>query len=214
MSVTDNPASKLDSDSDSGSQRRSGRPVYARPVVLGAGLLVVAVAVAGTVWATGREETPKVTLPRTAPITLPATLDGLSAVKEADDFSTQSVWRDKAEAAAPGVTVSGRSYGSVKERRQIRVVAGRADLKGKLEFAWPVEAGRVVESAQGEARCSRNLRLVERGTARVQPTMVFCWRTSAALSAYGVVIDFDKNPTDAQGLAALDVAWTAALTGR
>jgi hypothetical protein len=43
--------------------------------------------------------------------------------------------------------------------------------------------------------------------------MMLCWRTSAELSAYGVVIDFDHNPTDAQALTVLDTSWKAALAG-
>ena len=209
MSVTDNPAPKLDPGP------APARPLFRRPLFVGVALAAVVVAAAVVtvvVWPGGDSGPDPATISKTAPITLPATISGLAATPEAADFARQPVWLDRARAAAPGVTVAGRSYGSPKERRQIRVVAGRADLTGKLEFTWAADEGHVVRSAQGEARCTKNLLLAARGTAQIRPTMMFCWRTEKALSAYGVVIDFDHEPGDADGLAALDAAWAAALT--
>jgi hypothetical protein len=212
MSVTDNPAPGLDHGPRAG---RTGGPAHRRPaVLLGVGLLAAAVVAGGVLWAARSGDDPgPAKLPVTAPISLPATIDGLAAAPSGADFADQPVWRTAAARAAPGATVRGRSYGSARQRRQIRVVAGRTDLTGKLEFAWPADAGHEVTSAAGPARCSRNLRLVARGEAENRPTMMFCWRTSSALSAYGVVIDFDHDPTEARALTALDAAWGAALTG-
>jgi hypothetical protein len=110
--------------------------------------------------------------------------------------------------------VAGRSYGSAQVRRQIRVVAGRADLTGKLEFAWAADAGRTVTSSAGAAHCTQNLKLAAGSVAAVRPTMILCSRTTAALSAYAVIIDFDHHPTDIDGMTALNATWKAALTGR
>jgi hypothetical protein len=116
--------------------------------------------------------------------------------------------------AAGGATVVGRGYGSAQIRRQLRLVAGRTDLSGKLEFGWAADAGRVVPSSFGDARCTQKLILAPGSPASVRPTVLLCWRTTSALSAYSVIIDFDHTPVDAEGVALLDVGWKAALTGR
>jgi hypothetical protein len=214
MSITENkPPEKNRHPGTRGQAART--PVFRRPLVLGAAVAVVALAIGGTVWALqDRDPADTPIPPLTAPLTLPATIGGLDAGPLESDFATQSIWRDRAKAAAGDATVVGRGYGSTKERRQIRVVAGRTDLTGALEFAWAADPGRTVQSPLGAANCTKNLQLVARGTADERPTMVMCWRITPGLSAYGVVIDFDKHPVDADGMAALDATWKAALTGR
>ncbi len=214
MSITDHKQSKSKRDADS-SADPVAVPVYRRPLVIGAAVAVVlALVVAGVALVT-HDGTPEINYPAaTAPITLPDTMTGVAAAPRASDFANQPLWLSKAKAAAPGAVVVGRGYGSVKLRRQIRAVAGRADLTGQLEFAWAADAGRTVKSPEGDAHCTQNLILVPGSKASVRPTVMLCWRTSAELSAYGVVIDFDHHPTDAQGMAVLDTTWKAALTGR
>ena len=212
MSITENkpPAHKPGS--------RTG-PQSHRPILIGVASVIVALVavlvVAIGVWV-GRESkdgTSAVPGPG-APLTLPDKISGYAAAESDTDFATQPIWQDRAKAAAPNATVSGRSYGSAQLRRQIRVVAGRADLTDKLEFAWAADAGKAVESGEGTAHCTQNLKLVERSAAAVRPTMMFCSRITPGLSAYAVIIDFDHHPTDVETVAALDATWKAALVGR
>ena len=208
MSVVQNTSQQT--TPTSASSPRSNRWLNRR--VLGAGAVVVAVAVAGTIWIEHRQAPPTPTIAPTAPLTLPGTLEGLTAVPSAEDFAAQQIWRQQAETAAPGATVTGRSYGSPRLHRQIRVVAGRADLAGKLEFVWAGDAGQPVSSPLGAARCTQSLRLTPHSPITVRPTMLMCWRTAALLSAYSIVIDFDHQPSLTDGVTALDAAWRAGLT--
>ena len=218
MSITENkPPGKKTRDSD---LRKPvvGKAIYRRPVVLVAALVVIALIGGGAVWALKDGDTAAVakaapTAP-TAPITLPSTIGGLAAGPVKSDFAAQPVWRKRAKAAAENATVVGRGFGSAQTRRQIRVAAGRADLSGTLEFAWAADSGRTITSSLGTAHCTKNLRFTAGSEATVRPTTILCWRATSALSAYGLVIDFDHNPTDADGMAALDATWKAALTGR
>jgi hypothetical protein len=213
MSITDDKRPELEPRTDA-DQRPAWHRIFRRPTLLGAVCGAVVVVVGLTVWGVHHYRASEPKFSRTAPITLPSKLAGLAAGPLAADFASQPLWRTRAQAAAPGATVVGRSYGSAQLRRQIRVVAGRADLTDKLEFAWAADSGQKVASPLGAARCTQNLIVVPRSAPAVRPTMMFCWRTSSTLSAYGVVINFDRHPTTADGMTALDAAWRAALTGR
>jgi hypothetical protein len=210
MSITDSPRPELTPDAEP--RESLARKLSSRwPILLGA---VVVVVVGGILWATHHEDAASTPVPaRTVPLTLPDKLSGLAAAPRNADFAAQPAWLSRAKAAAPGATVTGRTYRSAQARRQIRVVAGRADLTGKLEFTWAADAGRTVRSSLGTAHCTQNLKLVARSEAAVRPTVMFCWRTTALLSAYSAIIDLDHHPVDAEGLAALDATWRAALTG-
>jgi hypothetical protein len=213
MSITDDkkPGLKRASTNHPSPVRK---PLFRRPGVLAATGAVVALLAGGTLWMVRHEPESIKTPPRTAPITLPETLAGLAAKPLKADFVSQPIWQTRAKAASSGAVVTGRSYISAKNRRTIRVVAGRADLTGKLEFAWAADAGKKVTSSSGEAHCTQNLVLAAGSRASVRPTMIFCWRVLPTLSAYAAVIDLDHNPVAAEGLAALDATWQVALAGR
>ena len=214
MSITDDKKPGLNRASEK-QLSPTRKPLFRRPGVLAATGVVVALLAAGTLWTVRQLQPESTKTPaRTAPITLPETLAGLTATPLKTDFATQPIWQTRAKAAASGAVVSGRSYASPTIRRKIRVVAGRADLTGKLEFAWAADAGKKVTSASGEAHCTQNLILAAGSRASVRPTMILCWRVLPTLSAYAAVIDLDHNPVAADGLAALDATWKAALTGR
>jgi hypothetical protein len=214
MSITDNkpPAQK---PSSSRGESAGIRVMPRRPILLGVTIAIIALVVGGVLWIIREENSGSSKVPGpTAPLTLPDNLVGYAAAPRQTNFADQKTWQDEAKKAAPGATVTGNSYGSVQLRRQIRVVAGRADLTGKLEFTWAADTGKTIESDQGEAHCTQNLKLVERSAAAVRPTMMFCSRITPKLSAYAVIIDFDHHPTAAEATAALDTTWKAALTGK
>jgi len=214
MSITDDkkPGLKRASDKHPSPVRPS---LFRRPGVLVAIGVVVALLAGGTFWTVRHQQPESIkTPPQSAPITLPDTLSGLTAKPLKTDFASQPIWQSRAKTAASGAVVNGRSYASAKNRRTIRVAAGRADLTGKLEFAWAADAGKKVTSSSGEAHCTQNLVLAVGSRASVRPTMILCWRVLPTLSAYAAVIDLDHHPVAAEGLAALDATWQAALTGR
>ncbi len=141
-----------------------------------------------------------------APFTLPATMSGLPAM--ASDPLHATSWQQKARAAVGSDSWAFRSYGTGGTARSIRVVAAHTDLTGKLEQAWAAST----ESQVGNVSCTHDTRLTPTSKARFRPTVLVCWRTGPALSAYALVID-PKATTpiaDADGAAAVETAWKAA----
>ncbi|MBI4942702.1 MAG: hypothetical protein HY830_18330 [Actinobacteria bacterium] len=180
---------------------RRGRRI-GRTVAAGAAAVAVVAGGAGAVWYAGVFDH-KPSTDTKASVTVPEKVGGLAAAPQAQDFSSQPAWQEKAQAAVGGATVIGRQYGSAKARKTIRVVAARADLTGKLELKWPADKGEKV----GDARCTQNFKLTETGTAKVRPTMLMCWRTSDTFSAYSIVIDFDHKPKAEDAVQAIDDIW-------
>lgn len=200
MTMTQNPNDTWTSLNDAS----TARPFWRRPVVLGTAAAVLAGAVAGGV-VLNRHQHPGPTAPPSAPASLPSQVDGL---KEADTETAkgqQKAFEEKAQKLGD-VTVVGRTYTSDNKRRTVKIVMGRTDLTGKLDLAWPADEGRKV----GDSRCTSNLKLTPSGKPGVRKTMLVCWRTSKTLSAYSVIIDFDKTPKDSEGVEALMQAWNAA----
>lgn len=180
-------------------------PLWRRPAALGAAAVVLVGAVAGGAVLRNQREHPGPTAPPSAPASLPDQVDGL---KEADTDTAkgqQKAFEEKVRQLGD-VTVVGRTYTSENKRRTVKIVVGRTDLTGKLELAWPVDEGRKV----GEARCTSNVKLTATGKPGVRKTMLVCWRTSKTLSAYSVIIDFDRTPKDSEGVDALMEGWNAA----
>lgn len=145
-----------------------------------------------------------------AAITLPDDVLGLKPLEAKKDGTQTPAWKQKAALAGRGATVVGRMYGTGgATSRTVRLVVGRADLTGQLEQAWAApNTGQVV----GTATCTNNTVIVKNTPPRIRPTVMLCWRTSAALSAYSLIIDPKAKTavSTADGAAALDAAWRAA----
>ncbi len=104
--------------------------------------------------------------------------------------------------AAADITVT--ASGSMpKDHHTLRVVSARSDLTGKRELAWVADAGQPV----GDARCTQNFHIGPGAPARVRPTLLICWRTSAARSVYTVAVDVDHRPSAKASVEAIDRAW-------
>jgi hypothetical protein len=86
----------------------------------------------------------------------------------------------------------------------MRVVSARADLSGQRELAWAADAGHRV----GDAKCTQNFRFNPDSSARVRPTLLLCWRTSATKTVYTVAVDVDHRPSEQASLALIDQVWT------
>ncbi len=110
-----------------------------------------------------------------------------------------------ATAVIDGTAVTIVSSGSLPtEHHTLRVVSARADLTGHRELGWAADAGHPV----GDARCTQNVRFNGTAPARVRPTLLLCWRTSATRSAYTVAVDLDHAPSESVSVASLDLAWS------
>jgi len=138
--------------------------------------------------------------------TLPAKVNGLAAVPGAQDFSNQPAWKQRVtEAVGKDVPVTARQYGSLSDRRYIRVVFAPTDLTGKLQLTWAADQGTTV----GDYRCTQNFALTPGAKPTVRPTMIICWRTTAEFSAYALLVDFDHTPLASQAIAALKPIWSS-----
>ena len=140
------------------------------------------------------------------PVELPATMTGLPALPA--DPLHGTTWQQKAAQAAAGRAWAARTYGHAGVARTIRVVVARTDLTGKLEQAWAAGRGTPV----GSDTCTHDTKVTPTSKARMRPTVLICWRTTPTLSAYALVVDPRATAPvpDADGAAALDVAWRAA----
>jgi hypothetical protein len=200
MTVTQNPQDTWTSANDPTTRP----PIWRRPVVIVAAAAVLAAGIGGAAMIT-RSGPSAPAGPVNAPASLPDRVSGLDQADSATAEGQQKAFEESARKLGD-VTVVGRTYTSADRRRTIKVVVGRTDLFGKLDLAWAADRGREV----GAARCTANLKLTANSKPSVRKTMLLCWRTSDSLSAYSVIIDFDRTPKDADGVAALQQAWNAA----
>jgi hypothetical protein len=86
----------------------------------------------------------------------------------------------------------------------LRVVSARQDLTGQRELSWVV--GQKGEQV-GAARCSQTIRISPDAPARERPTLLLCWRTSAAKSVYTIAVNLDQRPSKQASVAALTREW-------
>lgn len=109
-----------------------------------------------------------------------------------------------ANALAAGVSET--QTGSVaKDGRMIRVVSARQDLTGLRELALVADSGTEV----GDAHCTQRFRLVAGGKVTEKPTLLICWRTSAAKSVYTIAVVAKGRPSASASVAALAARWNA-----
>jgi hypothetical protein len=140
-----------------------------------------------------------ITAPATAPATAPRTAASTAVTTAATPLTSTS---GTAVAGADGVTVT--TYGVTnQDRRTMSVVSARADLTGRRELGWVVDAGIRV----GSSRCTQTFRIEPGSAARERPTLLLCWRTSAQRSVYTVAIDLDGRPSKQESVAEIDRVW-------
>ena len=121
---------------------------------------------------------------KNAPITLPATAGGKKPLG-ATDVTRRPEWQQQAKQAVRGAVFAAQTYGTPGSFNIVRVVAARTDLTGALEMTWAGDAGTKV----GPVSCTNNIRLTTQQVPKIRPTVMLCWRTSASLSVYVLVID-------------------------
>jgi hypothetical protein len=108
---------------------------------------------------------------------------------------------DRSEEHALTVTTSGSLP---KDHHTLKVVSALDDLSGQHELAWAADSGHPV----GDARCTQNFRIGPSAAAKVRPTMLLCWRTSADRSVYTVAVDLDQRPSEKASVATINEVWS------
>jgi hypothetical protein len=106
----------------------------------------------------------------------------------------------------PGATgpVTETNTGSLAAGGTMRVISAGYDLTGQRELLWAADGGTPV----GEARCTQNFHFTNAKKARIRPTMLMCWRTSAAKSVITIAVVKQGRPSAATSVEALDAEWT------
>ncbi|WP_199516756.1 hypothetical protein [Nucisporomicrobium flavum] len=98
------------------------------------------------------------------------------------------------------------TIGSLKDdKATIKVVSARLDLTGQRELGWVAGKG---EKA-GSASCTQKIRVSPDLPARLRPTLLLCWRTSASRSVYTVAVNLTGKPSVKASVAQIDKAWSA-----
>jgi hypothetical protein len=85
----------------------------------------------------------------------------------------------------------------------LKVVSALADLTGQQELAWVAGPGDKV----GDAECSQRIRLSADVPVLVHPTLLLCWKTSAAKSVYTLAVSPKGKPSAQASVDALDRQW-------
>jgi hypothetical protein len=91
-----------------------------------------------------------------------------------------------------------------QDRQTLKVVSAREDLTGKRELVWVADDGVRV----GTSRCTQNFRIQPGSKARVRPTLLMCWRTSAQRSVYTIAVDLDGPPSKLRSVAEINKVWS------
>jgi hypothetical protein len=103
---------------------------------------------------------------------------------------------------APVVDLQRTTTGSLA-KGIVRLVTARSDLTGQQELGWV--AGGVID--HGDDKCTQTFRLSNEPAARKKPTLLLCWRTSAAKSVVAAIVDPKGKPSTAKALKAVDDKW-------
>ena len=100
--------------------------------------------------------------------------------------------------------VSVRNTGSLQQGGTMRIVSAPYDLTGTRELLWAADEG---NPAGDDVRCTQNFKLSNDTAARVRPTMLLCWRTSAGKSVVTVAVARNGKPASAASVAVIDREW-------
>jgi hypothetical protein len=85
----------------------------------------------------------------------------------------------------------------------LRITSARRDLAGQRELSWIPDAGEKV----GDASCSNKVRLTAGAPEMVKPTLLLCWRTTAAKSVFVISVNPTGRPSKTAAAAAVDKEW-------
>ncbi|MEV4709260.1 hypothetical protein [Actinoplanes sp. NPDC049316] len=137
------------------------------------------------------------------------TKEQIEAVKGAAAKNTAQRIRRPLPAPARAVSDSAltvATIGSLKDDKStMKVVSARLDLTGQRELRLAADKGEKV----GAASCTQKIRVSPDLPARVRPSLLLCWRTSASKSVYTVAVDLKGKPSAKASVAQIDKAWSA-----
>jgi hypothetical protein len=111
----------------------------------------------------------------------------------------------RALTAAPGVAALGVADTRREERPNgsLEIYTAPFDLSGQTPVLWAAGGTWTV----GRATCTQTVRFANNSEAKVRPTMMLCWRTSAQRSVATVLVDMKNKPSAAESARIIDREW-------
>jgi hypothetical protein len=126
-------------------------------------------------------------------------IDAARATAAADGYPLQRAVGPTGDPVDPGaISTSTRNTAE----GSIRITAAKANLAGQSTLLLAADEGRPA----GAAHCTQKLRFSDAG-ARVMPTVLLCWRTSAKRSVITLATAKTGKPSTSASLAVLDREW-------
>nr|WP_221377752.1 hypothetical protein [Actinoplanes polyasparticus] len=106
---------------------------------------------------------------------------------------------------SPGLTAAAQlnEHSETTGSGRIRVTSAGYDLTGRPELAIAGDTGWLV----GGARCTKTVRTESGERARVVPSMLVCWRTSARRSVVTVAVAEQGRPSSGDSVAVIQREW-------
>nr|WP_221377754.1 hypothetical protein [Actinoplanes polyasparticus] len=111
--------------------------------------------------------------------------------------------RDVPELSAAAAGAKVRSTGSVKAGRTMRIITAKGDLTGQRELGWV--AGGIAKI--GAVSCSQTFQLANEDKPAKKPTLLVCWRTSAAKSVATVSVNAKGRPSQSESVSVVNREW-------
>ncbi|RZU49166.1 hypothetical protein EV385_0902 [Krasilnikovia cinnamomea] len=103
----------------------------------------------------------------------------------------------------PAVPVSPQDVTTTTVRRggeTVTVFSARKDLTRYGPLGWVADKG----TKAGDARCTQRIRSSTNTEAKVRPTMLICWNTSASRSVFTIAVKSSGRPSPANSAAVID----------
>jgi hypothetical protein len=86
----------------------------------------------------------------------------------------------------------------------VRITTAKGDLTGQGDRLMAADRGWAV----GRSRCTQTVRFSDNAAARTIPTLLLCWRTSAARSVVTLAVVKTGKASAASSAALIDREWT------
>jgi len=111
--------------------------------------------------------------------------------------------KDVPELSAAAAAAKVTTTGSVKQGATMRIITAKGDLTGQRELGWV--AGGVMKV--GRVSCSQTFQLANEEKPTRKPSLLICWRTSAAKSVATVAVNLRGRPSLKQSAEVIGREW-------
>ena len=142
------------------------------------------------------------TTPAPAPTVPEKVKDEIKAARE--DAAKDGYPLRRALTPKGGQSIAASQRSETTPQGTLRVTTARGDLTGQREMLWAGDNGVAV----GDARCTQKFRFSAGDEPRERPTMMLCWRTSAARSVVTLAVSKHGRPSAASNADVIAREWS------